>query len=73
MALDRKKIHGDHWDCNLTVEQGLNSEKNCAATHIKCNLSKSTKTPAELSKLRQLNPTLGVEESEIVINESDLT
>ena len=55
MALDRNKLHGDHWNCNLTEEQGLNSEKNCRATHKRCNLLKSSKTPAELSKLRQLN------------------
>jgi hypothetical protein len=62
MVLIREKLHGDHWDCNLTVEQGLNSQKNCACTHKPCNLHKSTKTPAELSKLRQLNPTMGEEE-----------
>lgn len=64
MALERFKLHGDHWDCNLTVEQGLNSEKNCIATHKTCNLKKSSKTPAELSKLRQLNPVMGDEDIE---------
>ena len=64
MALDRKKLHGDHFDCNLTEAEGLNSEKNCAATHKDCNLHKSTKSPADLSKLRQLHPTMGMEDKE---------
>ena len=64
MPLIREKLHGDHWDCNLTEAEGLNSEKNCAATHKDCNLHKSTKSPADLSKLRQLNPTMGMEDKE---------
>ena len=63
MALDRNKLHGDHWDCNLTEAEGLNSEKNCMATHKLCNLKKSTISPSELSKLRQLNPSMGEEET----------
>lgn len=59
MALDRSKIHGDHWDPNVSEANGLNANENCMAGHIRCNLAKSSRSPAELSKLRQLNPTLG--------------
>lgn len=59
MALDRSKVHGDHINPQLSEQDGLNSERNLACCHARCNLMKSTKSPAELSKLRQLNPTLG--------------
>ena len=50
MALDRNKLHGDHQNPNLTVEEGLNSESNLRALHIVCNLKKSSKTIPQLSK-----------------------
>lgn len=51
MALDRRKVEGDHWDPNLTEEQGLNKLDNCRAVHgDPCNRKKGTKTPYEVAK-----------------------
>ena len=50
MALDRSKIEGDHFDPNLTEEQGLNRLDNCRAVHVKCNREKGSKTPSEVAK-----------------------
>lgn len=51
MALDRKIIEGDHWDPNLTEDQGLNRLDNCRAVHGEpCNRKKGSKSPMELAQ-----------------------
>lgn len=51
MALDRRKVEGDHHDPNLTEEEGLNKLDNCRAVHgDPCNRKKGSKTPYEVAK-----------------------
>lgn len=64
MALDRKSVHGDHVNPNLSEQEGLNSERNLAATHSKCNLIKNSSSMADMSKKRQLGHFTG-EENEV--------
>lgn len=50
MAFDRSFIEGDHFDPNLTEEQGLNKLDNCRAVHKRCNREKGSKTIYELAQ-----------------------